>query len=155
MCAFSDADWAGELTSRKSTSGVCVKMNSVRGCVCWTSKLQASFALSTTETEVNACAVALHELEYVCGVLSELEVVVARPVSVFVDNQACITLSKHSINHNKTKHFAIKTCFLQEKTEKGEISLEFLPTDRMPADLLTKPLGNTKTVLLAKILLCP
>ena len=148
VCAFSDADWAGELTSRKSTSGV-------SGCVCWTSKFQASVALSTVEAEVNACTVALQELEYVCGVLSELAVVVARPVSVFVDNQVCIALSKHSINHNKTKHFAIKTCFLQEKTEKGEISLEFVPTDIMPADLLTKPLGKTKTELFTKILLCP
>ena len=123
--------------------------------MCWTSKLQASVALSTAEAEVNACTVAVQELSYVCGVLSELGVVVVKPVSVFVDNQACIALSKHSIHHNKTKHFAIKTCFLQEKTEKGEILLEFLPTDRMPADLLTKPLGKIKTELFTKILLCP
>ena len=125
------------------------------GCVCWTSKLQANVALSTAEAEVNACTVAFQELEYVCGVLTELGVVVARRVSVFVDNQACIALSKHSINHNKTKHFAIKPCFLQEKTEKVEISLEFYPTDRIPADLLSKPIEKTKTVLFTKTLLCP
>ena len=119
VCAFSDADWAGELTSRKSTSGVCVKLNSVSGCVCCTSKLQASVALSTAEAEVNACTVALQELKYVCGVSSELGVVVARPVSVFVDNQACIALSKHSINHNKTKHFAIKNLLSSRKNGKG------------------------------------
>ena len=87
------------------------------GFVCWTSKFQASVALSTAEAEVNACTVAVQELAYVCGVLTELGVVVSKPMSVFVDNQACIALSKHSINH-KTKHFAIKTCFLQEKNGK-------------------------------------
>ena len=94
---------------------------SVSGCVCWTNKLQASVALSTAEAEVNACTVALQELENISGVLIVLGVVLARPVSVFVDNSACIALSKHSINHNKRTHFAIKTCFLQGKTEKGEI----------------------------------
>ena len=118
VCAFSDADWACELTSRKSTSGVCVKLNIVSGCVCWTSKLQASAALSTVEAEVNACTVALQELEYVCGLLTELGVVVAKPVSVFVDNQACIALSKHSINHNKTKHFAVKLAFFETKRKR-------------------------------------
>ena len=113
----------------------------------WTKKFQASVALSTAEAEVNACTVAVQELTYVCGVFNELGFVVSKPMSVFVDNQACIALSKHSINHNKTKHFAIKTCFPQEKTEKGEISLKFLPTDRMPADLLTKFLGKIKTEL--------
>ena len=72
VCAFSDADWAGELTSRKSTSGVCVKLNSMSGCVCWTTKLKASVTLSTLEAEVNACTAAVQELTYVCGVLNEL-----------------------------------------------------------------------------------
>ena len=47
VCAFSDANWVGELTSRKSTSGVRVKLNSMSACVCWTNKLQASVALPT------------------------------------------------------------------------------------------------------------
>ena len=116
--AFSDENWAGELTSRKNTKGVCVKLNSLIVYVCWTSKLQASFALSTAEAEVNT----VQELTLVCDMLSELGNVVSKDASVFVDN-----LSKLSIDHNKTKHFAIKPCFLQEKTEIREISLEFLP----------------------------
>ena len=111
LCAFSDAGWAGELTSRKSTSGVCVKLNSMSGCVCWTSKLQASVALSTAEAEV-------------CGVLSELGVVVSKPVSVFVDNQARLALSKHSINH-KTKHFVIKSCPSGKNGKKAMFYLNF------------------------------
>ena len=126
----------------------------VHMCVCWTSKLQASVALSTVEAEVNACTVAVQELTHVRDVLSELGVVLSKPMSVFVDNQACVALSKHPINHNKTKDFAIKTCFLQEKTEKGEILLRVLPADSMPADLLTKPLGE-KTELFTEVLLYP
>ena len=93
-------------------------------CVSWTSKLQASVALSPAEAEVNACTAAVQVLAYVCGVLIELGVVVSEPVSVFVDNQACIALRKHSINHNNTEQFVRKTCFLQEKKEKGENLLE-------------------------------
>ena len=39
------------------------------------------------------------------------------PISVFVDNQACIALPKNAVNSQKVRHFAIKLHFLQEKVE--------------------------------------
>ena len=35
LSAFSDADWAGNIDNRKSTSGMCVKLNAKSGCVSW------------------------------------------------------------------------------------------------------------------------
>ena len=95
--------------------------------MCWTSKLHASIALSTTEAEVNACTVAVQELTYVCGVLSEFGVVVSTPMSVFVDNQACIALSKHSINHEMTKHLAKKLASFRKKRKKAKFYWNFYP----------------------------
>ena len=66
------------------------------------------------------------------------------PVNVFVDNQACIALSKNSMNHGKTKHFALKVHFVRNLVESRLLELKYLPTDRMPADTLTNALGKTK-----------
>ena len=61
-----------------------------------------------------------------------------QPLQVFEDNQACIALSKNLMNHGKTKHFALKVHFTQKLVYTRPIQLNYLPTDRMPTDTLTK-----------------
>ena len=46
---YTDADWAGDKDSRKSTSGFVTTF--AGGAVSWKSKLQKCVALSTTEAE--------------------------------------------------------------------------------------------------------
>lgn len=47
--------------------------------------------------------------------------------------------------HFRTEHFAIHALYLREKVASGEVQLEWLPTDKMSADMLTKALaGRTK-----------
>ena len=69
---------------------------------------------------------------------------VKKPVVLNVDNQACIALSKHSIHHSKTKHFAKKTHYLQDLCEKGKVVSNHLETGSMPVDILSTALRNTK-----------
>ena len=59
LTGFSDSDWAGSLTDRKSTSGYCFVMNHIGPAISWKSKKQATVALSTCEAEyIAACAAA-------------------------------------------------------------------------------------------------
>ena len=53
---FSDADWAGDKTDRKSMSGYCFKIGS--GLVSWRSNKQSCIALSTAEAEYVALSAA-------------------------------------------------------------------------------------------------
>ena len=57
---FCDADYAGDIDSRRSTSGYVFILGG--GAVSWRSKLQATVALSTTEAEYVAAAEAAKEL---------------------------------------------------------------------------------------------
>ena len=86
-----------------------------------------------------------HEAIHLICLLEELGQVVQRPLVISVDNQACIALSKHSMHHNHTKHYALKIHYLQDICEKGKIPLRCLSTDNMSADLLTKALGKLNT----------
>ena len=47
------------------------------------------------------------------------------------------------MNHGKTKHFALKVHFIRNLVETRLLELNYLPTDCMPADTLTKALGKT------------
>uniref|UniRef100_A0AAV1T564 Polyprotein n=1 Tax=Peronospora matthiolae TaxID=2874970 RepID=A0AAV1T564_9STRA len=56
---YSDADWAGDVESRRSTSGYTFILNN--GCVSWRSKKQSTVALSSTEAEYMALSEAAQE----------------------------------------------------------------------------------------------
>ena len=135
---FSDSDWAGNLDSRKITSGYCFKLDSSSGAISWASKLQKCVSTSTAE-ETSKKAVHLANL------LKEMNMDVEQPLQVFGDNQAFIALSKNSMNHGKTKHLALKAHFIRNLVETRLLELNYLPTDRMPADTLTKALGENKS----------
>ena len=150
--SYSDADWAGNIDNRRSTSGYCFKLSDNSGVISWSSRLQRCVSTSIAEAEHNAVVETVKEGIHLQGILSDLGIICNRPLEVFVDNQACIALSKLSMNHGKTKHFAIKLHFLRELVEQ-KVTLTFLPTANMPADALTKNLGRCKTAFFRDILL--
>ena len=59
LLGYSDADWAGDHTDRKSTTGFCFTMSGAA--VVWLSKKQPCVALSTTEAEYIALCAATQE----------------------------------------------------------------------------------------------
>ena len=63
LVGYSDSDLAGDIDSRKSTSGYLIKF--AGGAVAWQSKLQRCVALSTTEAEFIAITEACKELLWV------------------------------------------------------------------------------------------
>ena len=56
---YSDADWAGNINDRKSTSGYVLQISG--GAITWKSKKQGCVALSTTEAEYIALSSAVQE----------------------------------------------------------------------------------------------
>lgn len=51
---------------------------------------------------------------------------------------------RHPTSHFRTKHFAVHASYSRERIEDGDIVLQWLPTDKMPADMLTKALAGVK-----------
>jgi hypothetical protein len=60
---YSDADWAGNLDTRQSTTGYIVMLNN--GAIAWRSRLQPTVALSTMELEYMVLIEATKELKWV------------------------------------------------------------------------------------------
>lgn len=99
---FSDADHGGEEDSRRSTSGMVVKMGI--GAVSWASRLQSVVTLSTTEAEyISACS-AGQEIIWLRNLFTEFGYKFNALSTLYVNNQSALTVVKNSEHHGRMKH---------------------------------------------------
>ena len=147
---YSDADWAGDLTDRKSTSGYCFSI--CNGLVSWRSTKQTSVALSTAEAEYIALSGASQEAAWLHKLLRELGFPVEGPITIYEDNQSAICLSKSNRNHPKTKHIDIKYNYIRSVINQNIVEVEYCPTSEMLADILTKGMTSDKFLKLRNLL---
>ena len=145
LLGYTDADWAGDSTTRKSTGAYLFTLYG--GAISWSSKLQTCVALSSCESEYMAQTQASKEAVWISRLLKELDLgygLPSMPVSIKADNQGAIALSTDPKFHSRTKHIDVQWHFVREMVEKGCIRLEYCPTEEMAADGLTKPLEKVK-----------
>jgi hypothetical protein len=138
LSVFCDADWAQQ-ADRHSISGYVFLIG--HGAVIWSSKRQTLIALSTTEAEYIAAMHTMREAMWIRVILEELEANLAGTVLLKCDNQSVIALCKDNKYHARTKHFAIRYHFIREAVETHAISIQYVPSNENPADILTKALA--------------
>lgn len=109
LTAYSDSDWVADLSDRRSTTGFCVSLTDSGPPISWKSKKQVTVALSTCEAEYMALAATTQESLYLIQLMSGMESKCQRtPVTIFVDNQGTIALSKDPASHQRSKHIDIR-----------------------------------------------
>ena len=133
---YTDADWAGCLDDRKSTSGFCVLVGG--NLVGWRSKKQSVVARSTAEAEFRAMASGICELMWLRILLSELHLYCGSPLQLYCDNQAAINMVNNPVHHDRTKHVEIDRHFIKEKLDEGILQISFVKSGDQLADVLTK-----------------
>ena len=140
LVGFSDADWAGDLTDRHSTTGNLFMMSGAS--IDWISKKQPVVALSTTEAEYVALSAATQEAVWLSRLLTDIKAPPKAPILIKEDNQGTIAVARNPVFHNRTKHIDIKFHYVREALEDGIIDLTYCPTEQMTADMLIKPLAR-------------
>jgi len=136
---YSDADW-GSGEDPKSVGGFVFLLNGAA--VSWASKKQTSIALSTTEAEYMAMALAAKEILWLRVLLDELGAFNhIKPMSQLNgDNQGAIALAKNPEYHARTKHIDIQYHFIREHVTSEKIHLKYYPSTDMSADIMMKAL---------------
>ena len=66
------------------------------------------------------------------------------PMTILIDNQSAIVISKNPAFHDCSKHIDIRYHFVRKKVEDDATSLEYVPTGDQVADVLTKALPREK-----------
>jgi hypothetical protein len=144
LVGYTDSDWAGCVSDRKSTSGCCFGL--VSAVVSWFSWKQKSVALSSAEAKYMAASQASCEALWLRKMLIGLFGVQLRPTMIYCDNQSCIKLSENPVFHDQSKHIKIRYHFIRDYVQRGAVELHYISTEEQVADILTKALSMGKFV---------
>lgn len=142
LVGYSDADWAGDQRSRRSTTGFIYFVGS--GPVAWVSRRQSSVSLSSMEAEYIALSEASQELIWLRRLLNEIGEDISMATTVYEDNQSCLSFVKAERTSKRSKHIDTKMHFVKDLCDRGDLKLVYCPSNEMIADALTKPLGAVR-----------
>lgn len=145
VTCYVDADWGGDTTDRKSFTGWV--FIAAGGAIAWESKKQNIIALSSTEAEYVALSSAAKQTTYIVKIMNEMGFEFQRSIVLHSDNQSAQHLVKNPVFHNRSKHIDIKFHHIRELYKQNKIKLNYCPTYKMIADVLTKNLAKTKHCL--------
>ncbi|GJS48580.1 hypothetical protein Tco_0598701 [Tanacetum coccineum] len=68
--------------------------------------------------------------------------IIYEKVPIFYDNINAIAISHNLVLHSRTKHIDIRYHFIRDHVLKGDIELQFIPTQYQLVDIFTKPLDE-------------
>ncbi|GJY03286.1 ribonuclease H-like domain-containing protein [Tanacetum coccineum] len=114
MVAYSNVDWTGCPTTRRSTSGYCVFLGN--NLLSWLSKRQYTLSHSSAEVEYRGVANAVAEI--------------------------VIYLSSNPMQHQCTKHIEIDIHFVRDQVTIGHVRVLHVPSRYQYADIFTKGLPS-------------
>ncbi|KAI5320209.1 hypothetical protein L3X38_039917 [Prunus dulcis] len=145
LVGYSDADWAGCSDGRKSTSGRVFYVSN--NLVAWYSKKQKSISLSIAEAEYVVAGSCCTQLLWMRQMLEDYGFAQSCFL-IYCDNMSGIDISKNPVQHSRTKYIYIRHHFIRDLVEDKILSLEFVPSEKQQADILTKALDFQKHVTL-------
>ncbi|WKA05326.1 hypothetical protein VitviT2T_023300 [Vitis vinifera] len=137
---YTDADWAGAVDDRRSTSGyftfVCGNL------VTWKSKKQNVVACSSAEAEFRGMALGLCEALWLRLLLQDLGYLSRQPIRLFCDNKVACDIAHNPVQHDRTKHVEVDRFFIKEKLDDKIVELPKIRSEDQLADILTKAVSS-------------
>ena len=128
------------------------------GPISWMSRKQKSVATSTTEAEYMALSICAKEGLWLVQLMKDIGFTkyfnpsvniresdkneVDSPMQLKGDNQASIQLAKDAHVHERSKHIDVAYHHIRDLHKRNRIQVDYVPSEEMIADGLTKPLNK-------------
>ena len=135
---YGDSDWAGDMVSRKSTSGFAA-MNGTH-LILAKGNLQSTIALSSCEAEFYAAVKALAFGLFLREILRDWGFI-GTDLELFTDSSSAKSFMERR-GLGKNRHVQTKYLWIQERLSLGDFQLKKVSTHVNLGDLMTKPLGG-------------
>ncbi|RDY05095.1 Copia protein, partial [Mucuna pruriens] len=127
MEIYTDADYAGSVVDRRSTSRYCMFLGG--NLVTWRSKKQNVGICEGLWTKI---------------ILDDLKVKYEGLIKLFCNNNSVMSISHNPVQHDRTKHIEINIYFIKEKLDSGLIVTTHVPTRLQVTNIFTKGLFTTR-----------
>lgn len=138
---YVDADWCNDVNDRKSYSGFCYTLSG--SVISWSCTKQKCITLSSTEAEYVSISEACKEAVYLRNLQHEITGRMYN-ITLYNDSMSAQKLLMNPVFHNKTKHIDVRYHYCREIINENIVSVKYLCTSDMPADLFTKSLSAIK-----------
>jgi hypothetical protein len=140
VVGYSDADFAGCVDTKKSTSGYIFTL--AGGAISWKSSKQTLTASSTMQAEFVACYEATGQAVWLKNFIPGLRVVdsIVKPLTLYCDNQPAVFYTSNNKSSGAAKHIDIKYHVVKDRIQDQTISVKHISIKSMLAKPLTKGL---------------
>ncbi|GKE89335.1 ribonuclease H-like domain-containing protein [Tanacetum coccineum] len=125
LVAYSDVDWAGCPTTRRSTSRYCVFLGN--NLLSWSSKRQPTLSRSS-EAEYRGVANVVAETCWLRNLLRELHTPLSFATLVYCHNVSVVYLSCNPVQHQRTKYIEIDIHFVRDLVAVGQARVLHVPS---------------------------
>jgi transposase InsO family protein len=140
ISVYTDSDWAGDATTRRSVSGgVVLLYGNILSVV---SVLQKTVALSSAEAELMGIVESMKDGIHAINLAKDI--CPARlPVKVYYDNIGAGHMASNPVNNKRSKHIDIRYKFTHDYIDNGIFELVFVESAGNLADIFTKSQPST------------
>jgi Reverse transcriptase (RNA-dependent DNA polymerase) len=147
LLGFCDSDFAGDLDTRRSTSGFLFTLHG--GAICWQSKLQSTVSQSTMEAEYQSAGLAGREGLWLRQLMETFSYG-SGTVTIQCDNDAALCLLHNPMSTRLSKHIDVIHHFARERVLARELEYVRVDTADNVSDCLTKFVPQDKLALCKK-----
>ena len=153
MDAYTDADWAGAVDDRHSTSGYFTFVGG--NLVTWRSKKQNVVARSSAEAEFRGMALRVCEALWLRLLLKDLGYPPRQPIRLYCDNKAACDIAHNPVQHDQTKHVDVDRFIIKEKLDEEIMELPKIQSEDQLTNILTKAVSSQVFLnILGKLGMC-
>ena len=144
VVGYTDSDWAGGVSDRKSSSAYVFTM--ARAAVSWSSTKQTIIATSSCEAEYVAMSATSKKAIWLTRLLKDFPMCtdLQKWMPIQAGSKSGMKLPGNESINRWNKHIDITRHFVPGATNHGQVNLTYIATSHMIADMLRKPFGTDK-----------